>query len=111
MAREVCIKVNGVTRCTGSPIRDCGCDRDASFKDPFSAGPERIAAPGALIEDITRVLETWARNGDPVGAADKLYAISAITRLILSPGVSLQGPFVIMSMDNGTEAGESSEAS
>ena len=45
-AREVCIKVNGATYCTGSAIRDCGCgEKNAAFKDLFSEAPVGIDNP------------------------------------------------------------------
>ena len=47
------------------------------------------------------MLDLWARNADFSGQVDKFYAIAAITRLILTPGLNLAGPFVIMSMESG----------
>lgn len=104
MARSVCIKVGGVMYCTGSQIEDCSCDRDDDYKDPYPETPEGVEDPKRAIEDVTRILELWGKSGDTAGRAYKLYAISAITRLILTPGVDLAGPFVIMSLEDGDEA-------
>jgi hypothetical protein len=103
MARSVCIKVGGVTLCTGSPIKDCSCDRNVAFKDPYPETPEGVDDPKRALADISSVVEQWSRSAGASGRVDKLYAISAITRLILSPGVDLAGPFVIMSLENGDE--------
>lgn len=104
MARMVCITIGTKTYCSGSPIRDCSCTRDDTFKDAYRETPERLDDPKQALQDIADVLEQWSRSGDTAGRADKLYAISAITRLILTPGVDLAGPFVITSMENGAAA-------
>lgn len=103
MGRIVCLNVNGHIVCSGSPIRDCSCDRDVTFKDIYPETPERIDDPARALEDVKRVFDVWSKSGDSTGRADKLYALSAIARLILTPGISLAGPFVISSMENGTE--------
>jgi hypothetical protein len=104
MARSVCIKIGNTMYCTASPIRDCSCDRKDGFRDPYPETPERVDDPKRALEDVSRILELWSKSGDTAGAADKLYAISAITRLILTPGVDLAGPFVIMSLEDGDGA-------
>ena len=104
MARSVCIKVGGVMYCTGSPIKDCSCDRNAGFKDLYTETPEGVKDYNLAVADVTRVLEMWSKSGDTSDPAYKLYAISAITRLILSSGVDLSGPFVVMSLEEGDEA-------
>ena len=103
MARSVCIKVGGVMYCTGSPIKDCSCDRNAGFKDLYTETPEGVKDYNLAVADVTRVLEMWSKSGDTSDPAYKLYAISAITRLILTPGVDLAGPFVIMSLVDGMD--------
>jgi hypothetical protein len=103
MGRLVCVHVGPKVYCSGSPIRDCSCDRNPDYKDPYPEAPERFADSRDAVEDVTRIIEAWSRRGDTTGLADKLYAISAITRLILTPGVDLSGPFIITSMENGIE--------
>ena len=45
MARMVCITIGTKTYCSGSPIRDCSCTRDDTFKDAYRETPERLDDP------------------------------------------------------------------
>jgi hypothetical protein len=89
--------------CVASPVRDCSCDRDESFKDPYPETPAPSEDPKRALDDIAKVLELWSKSGDTAGGADKLHALSAITRLVLTKGVDLSLPFVISSLENGNQ--------
>ena len=104
MARQVCIRVGDVLYCTGSKIRDCSCDRQDDFNDPYPETPEGVDDARRTLADVSNVFDIWSKSGDTSDRAAKFYAISAITRLILMPGVDLAGPFVIMSLQDGDES-------
>ena len=69
-----------------------------------SSTSEGVDDASRTLADVSNVVNIWSKSGDTSDRADKLYAISAITRLILMPGVDLAGPFVIMSLQDGDES-------
>lgn len=97
-AREICIKMaDGSQYCKRSPIRDCGCDRDPNFKDPFSEVPSTLD-PASFIADFQEVLKVGIKELSPTDLAERLRLALVIGRLLLLPK-DIDQAFFISSLD------------
>ena len=105
MAREICIKTPSGMYCKASPIKDCSCERDAGFEDPFSEVPEGMRTADSLVADVESVLKSATRITDPEEFAERLRVLATITRLVMLPEVRIKEPFLIMSLDLGVPTG------
>ena len=101
MARETCIKTATGTYCSASPIRNCSCE---PFESPLPDVPDRVGSPGELKDDFKRVLKAWKALELPP-SEDKFRLIATITRLVLLPDVTIEGPVIITSIDVPDKAG------
>jgi hypothetical protein len=98
MARDICIKLaDGSQYCKRSPIRDCGCDRDPTFQDPFGEIPRDID-PSTFSTDLEKVLSFRPKGADPASHAERLRLILVIARLIMLPK-DIDQAFVISALD------------
>lgn len=101
MARQVCIKVGTTMVCMSSPLRDCSCDRNDKYPDPFRDVPA-TRDPDEVLNDIREVIATSLKPGGiDIGEQDaKAYALMACARLLYAPGVNVVSPFLIMAMED-----------
>lgn len=98
---QICIKTaGGGTWCSASPITDCGCEREGSFKDPYApVDPKaRLDDPGDFLREVERALKTSG-----VSLTGKGAAVLTAMKLMLLPGVSPDAAFVILGLE-GMEA-------
>lgn len=107
-AREICMKVGTTIICTGSKIRDCSCNRNEKYEDPFTEVPD-FPDRHALIGDISKVLETGEPHLEALGfdaATNKhrYYALAAIARLLFSSPAAITKPFIITAMEDAPQA-------
>jgi hypothetical protein len=107
MAREICIKTSSGMYCKSSPIRDCSCDRDPDFSDPFPELPVELGSPTSVLSDLETVIKRAAHGTDPDELAERFRVLATIARLVMLPDVRIKEPFLIMSMDLGIPTGSS----
>lgn len=95
--REVCIKTGSVTYCKSSPIKDCSCERQEDFEDPFylKPEPETFDSPGMLLREVERVLGVWEKSQRRSGDVEKLLILWKITQLLMLKEVDSGEPFII----------------
>ena len=91
---EICLKTRTNSYCSASPIRDCGCQSDPAFVDPFPPVALRLDNT-EFVRDIQDVLHA-AGSGVP---PEKLRIIAQIARLVLLEKVSVDECFVITALD------------
>jgi hypothetical protein len=97
-SRDICIKMaDGSQFCKQSPIRDCGCDRNVSFVDPFPEVPVDLT-PTRFMADIEQVLKLGMKGLDQDDELEKLRTICVIARLVMCPK-NIRQNFIISSLD------------
>lgn len=98
VSRDICIKMaDGSQFCKQSPIRDCGCDRDSAFQDPFKEIPTDLDL-SAFAADLDAVLKVGPKLADPASLPDRLRIILTIARLVMLPK-DINQSFIISSLD------------
>jgi hypothetical protein len=107
MARDICIKTKDGLYCykvAALTSRNCSCEREPTFEDPYAGIPVDPGTPGGLLEYLTVVLERWQGVPKPTGQDPdqdrrKMEAIAAFARLITLNQVDVRAPFVVTAMD------------